>query len=432
VVVGGRGDVVALAMQRDGKIVVVANGDPNTGEGPSGLVRYTAKGGLDRSFGKGGVALRAFGIDSYTFDAMIQADGRIVSAGYGGPDYVFALARHLVDGRLDQTFGRGGKVLTGFGLGSLTDANALALQADGKIVAAGDHQGGARWSFVLARYMPNGKMDATFGSGGDVLTGFESGATLDASDVGFYFVGAYASDVAVEGDGRIVAAGSTAARPKHPSRFALARYLPDGRLDPGFGTAGKVLTGFGQKRYATLGAIAIQPDGKIIAVGSEGYGSFGRLALVRYTPAGRLDPSFGRGGMVVTSFGPKTSAGFSSASFSRPDDPPAGLALALQGDGKIVVAGTDSMLRSGAGEPEGFALARFLPSGRLDTSFGNGGRVLTRLDLTFGSAVMVEPDGSILVGGGKIVGRPIGVGERKIVLARYLPNGRLDPSFGAG
>lgn len=391
VVVGGSGSVDAIAVQRDGK-VVVANSDAGS---VFGLVRYTAGGGLDGSFGKSGVVLTAVGTESHNFDMVIQADGRIVSAGYGGPT-TFALTRHLVDGRLDQSFGRGGKVVTSFGpISSIADANALAIQADGKIVAAGDYSVDVPESFALARYMPNGKLDATFGSGGKVLTGFRSGSNG-------------AKDVAIDGEGRIVAAGST----------ALVRYLPDGGLDPGFGTAGKVLTGFGPKRNVTLGAIAIQPDGKIIAVGESGdYGSGGRFVLIRYTPAGHLDPSFGRRGEVVTALGPKTSAGAQ--------------AVVLQPDGKIVAAGTLALLdqtrknfRGDAVTLSDIALVRYLPDGRLDPTFGKAGTVITNVGpFDSASAIALQPNGNIVVGCGE---------SGKIALAGYLPNGRLDPSFGGG
>jgi uncharacterized delta-60 repeat protein len=174
-------------------------------------------------------------------------------------------------------FGTAGKVRTDFGGDDI--ANALAIQPDGKIIAAG-RTGSA---FALARYTRDGRLDRRFGSGGKVVTDFGAPAGKDAllSPHG-------AAAVAIQGDGKIVAAGGRG------SNFALARYLPDGRLDPTFGEGGKVVTDvrahpnqFDAYWERGANAVAIQPDGKIIAAGA-GPRDF---ALARYTREGRLDRS---------------------------------------------------------------------------------------------------------------------------------------------
>ena len=152
--------------------------------------------------------------------------------------------------------------------------------------------------------------------------------------------------------------------------FALARYTPDGSPDPSFGSGGTVSTDFHYGEDAAL-AVAIQADGKPVAVGrtdAEGghpIGTIGEdVALARYTAGGRLDASFGRGGKAVTSFDPngKYYSGFSAAS-----------GVVIQPDGRIVAAG----YHAPGVQPRDFLLLRYTAQGRLDGSFGTGGKVTT-------------------------------------------------------
>jgi len=199
----------------------------------------------------------------------IQKDGKVVVAGLSRRSYTafdsdrFALVRYTTKGHLDARFGRDGRVLTT--LQHPSSANAVAIQSDGRIVAAGGLVGG----FELARYTRGGDLDASFGGGGRVVTGFGLGKKAFMS----------ARALAVQRDGKIVAVGS--------SHFALARYLPNSKLDPTFGHGGKVLT-----RFYGDGAIAvaIQSDGKIVVSGGS--------RIVRYTARGKLDSGFGKGGVV--------------------------------------------------------------------------------------------------------------------------------------
>ena len=177
-------------------------------------------------------------------------------------DTKFALARYNSDGTLDATFGVDGKVMTDFTSG-VDSANGVAIQADGKIVVVGpagsyDRNQG-RTKFALARYNSDGTLDATFGGDGKVMTDFTSGGTD-------------ATGVAIQADGKIVAVGvaaapaDVAADSTRHSRFALARYNSDGTLDASFGVNGKVMTDFCARGDAANG-VAIQADGKIVAVG---------------------------------------------------------------------------------------------------------------------------------------------------------------------
>jgi uncharacterized delta-60 repeat protein len=371
-------------------IVVVATATACGGAGPAG---ERPSGG----FGRGGKVLTAVGSESALADIAIQDDGKIVAAGYNDV-FSFALARFNGDGGLDQSFGRRGKLVNGFGSMSVAldpAASAVAVQRDGRIVAAGETGESPHNRFALARYTPDGNLDPTFGRGGKVQTAVGSESQ--------------ASDVAIQDDGKIVAAGSNGL--DDAGEFALARYTPDGNLDPTFGTSSKVLTGFGPKRRASASAVAIQRDGKIIAVGSSSRDQ-SDFALARYLSGGGLDPSFGKGGKVLTAFGSQRS------DFARD--------VAPQADGKIVAAGSSCTWPSGQDYDCDFALARYLSDGRLDKSFGKGGKLLT----AFGSQTPDYLAGIDIQADGKIVAA--GESRGKFALAHYTADGRLDPSFGDG
>jgi uncharacterized delta-60 repeat protein len=382
---GGRRDVInAMAIQSDGKIVVAGPSEP-FGEATSdfALARYNLDGSLDLTFNGTGTVLTDFcGSLCDSRDGLyalaIQSDGKIVAA--GGSDASsypsdFALARYNPDGTLDPTFNATGKVLTDFS-GGRDDAYAVAIQSDGKIVAAGsaeDASGGC-CDFALARYNPDGTLDPTFNATGKVLTDFSGPGGHDI-----------ASSMAIQSDGKIVAAGT-----------ALARYNPDGTLDPTFNATG-VLTHFGAS------ALAIQSDGKIVTAGSATANGSSDFALARYNPDGTLDPKFNGTGVVLTDFNGGSGDG-------------AG-ALAIQSDGKIVAAG-----RSDANGSIDFALARYTTRGRLDRRFGANGKVLTDITgsggLDVALALAIQSDGKIVAAG---TSHPSGEENSDFVLARYLP-----------
>jgi uncharacterized delta-60 repeat protein len=165
-------------------------------------------------------------------------------------------------------------VTTNFSGGSGEEAHAVAVQGDGKIVAVGASNG----DFAVARYNPDGTLDTGFGTGGIVTTDFEGG-----DDV--------AHAVAVQGDGRIVVTGSEVTPPINAPNFALARYNSDGTLDTTFGPGGKVTTDFGTIDEAH--AVAIQDDGKIVAAGWAGSDPLGLFdfGLARYSQDGSPDPT---------------------------------------------------------------------------------------------------------------------------------------------
>ena len=198
-------------------------------------------------------------------------------------------------GTLDASFGTGGKVTTDFA-GSGDGAGAIAVQPDGKLVAAGAATINGQADFALARYNSNGTLDTGFGTDGRVTTDFG----------GRYEV---ARSVALQWDGKIVVAGGSVIGLFND--FAVARYLSDGTLDASFGTGGKVITKFENRPdgmapgevSADAKSVAVQPDGKIVVAGYANIEGEEDFALVRYNANGTLDATFGSGGKVITDFG---------------------------------------------------------------------------------------------------------------------------------
>jgi uncharacterized delta-60 repeat protein len=287
-------------------------------------------------------------VGAFARAVTIEPDGKLLASGMASVGSLVsvrihpALARYGADGRLDPGFGDGGRIVATEWFGSNYAAPALARQPDGKVIVAGDAVAADSIVFRLARYLPDGRIDATFGDGGITTTIVTFG--LDPpTKPGFVEGGAFA--LALQRDGRLVAAGAAPAI-HGAAVFALVRYLPDGNLDHTFGTGGTVTTDFGAGSVAF--AVALQPDGKIVAAGTDGNA---RFAVARYLRDGRLDPAFGVDGKVITAFG---SQGV--------------LAVALQPDGKLIAVGTADL-----GDRDAFALARYLADGRLDPSFGDGG-----------------------------------------------------------
>ena len=289
-------------------------------------------------------------------------------------------------GYLDTDFGAQGMVITP--IGSDAEAYAAALQADGKIVVAGTSTEG---HFTLTRYQADGSLDDGFGVNGI--------STTNVGKAGR----AYA--LAIQPDGKIVVAGFSTGIAGDD--FALARYLPDGSLDPDFGTNGMQTTNL--NFYDGANSIVIQPDGKIMIAGTTLIETKQVFALTRYHSNGQLDMEFGVGGKVTT----QTSTWGDGAN-----------ALALQADGKIVVGGF-----SFSGFDYDFALARYHTDGSLDADFGTDGILST----DFGGSedaiysIALQSDGKIVAAGFS----DDGSGD-DFALARYQADGSLDESFHAG
>lgn len=245
----------ALALQPDGKIVV-AGYSYEGNRARFTLARLNPDGSLDATFGTAGRVTTEIGDFAAAYALVLQPDGRLVAAGSSstGARTEFALARYNRDGSLDSSFGTGGIVTTPIGPRS-DNAYSVAVQPDGKIVAAGESERGAdssRYDFALARYHANGSLDLEFGTGGKATAGF------DTESYGYALV--------VQPNGKIVLAGPSY-RPDDADHraFALARFNRNGTLDTGFATGGKVRTPIGADSPAT--ALVLQPDGKLLAAG---------------------------------------------------------------------------------------------------------------------------------------------------------------------
>jgi uncharacterized delta-60 repeat protein len=409
----------ALIQPWDGKILAAGMAHtPNKSGAFTGMsvTRYNADGSLDTSFGSGGTALafntqadnRLTGSALYPRTGPDTADyGKIVVAGWTSVTISkkatqtgFGVARFNANGTLDTTFGSGGQVTTAFAVGPRADypRGGVVIQSDGKIVVAGDsnsHNG-----FELARYNTNGTLDASFGSGGKVVTSFAQYSSLEAATL------------LLQPNGKLIVVGDdNYSNQAAPADWVLARYNSDGSVDTFFGNNGvatTVLPGEVGSQFWNGQSAALYPsvgtsnDGKIVVVGDNG-----EWELARFNPDGSPDTSFGpnHDGKVVSQL--------SSSAVS----------VALDTSGRMLVVGTGNAQNS-------TQVARFNLDGTLDTTFGSGGFV----NQTFGTSsqgdgIAVYPnagtanDGKIIV-----VGVTSNGTKNNILVARYLPS---EPEIGS-
>ncbi|MDP9295263.1 MAG: hypothetical protein M3O88_01030 [Actinomycetota bacterium] len=304
-------------------------------------------------------------------------------------------------GDLDRSFGHDGVAVTDVLHGAFDTAYGTAQQSNGKIVVAGTVETNAGQRFCVLRYRTNGKLDRSFGGDGRVTTSF--GGSFQQ-----------ARDVAIQ-EGKIVVAG-TAYASGRPA-FALARYLPDGTLDPGFGSSGRVLAHISAGSVDSASALLVLPSGDLIVAGStlSPTSTPSDFAVARFDANGELISSFGGDGTVTVDFGGR-------------DDRAA--ALTRTAGGGIVLAGSSEV--DGSSD---FALAELHPNGDPVPVFGTGGIVRT----TFGGVdpmpaealdVVTLPSGKVIAVGSVFVG-PM-TREHDAALARYRSDGSLDPTFGSG
>ncbi len=274
--------IYSIFIQPDGKIVV--SGDSRISS-PSAYVfaaaRYNSDGSLDQSFGDQGFTKIQCGSACFSTSMAVQPDGKIIIGGHGnGTMY---LTRLKSNGTIDSTFSQNGIMSHHMGFFD-SRIHDIAVQPDGKIVATGYiafEGGGANESYFIARYLPNGVLDTSFAINGVLHDKFNGSNSKGNS-------------IALQPDGKIVIGAYSA------SKWCLARYHSDGMLDPAFDFDGKISTQIPQ-RYAGLRALAIQPDGKIISTGSStATNSNGEFTTVRYNSDGSLDTSFGDAGIKIT------------------------------------------------------------------------------------------------------------------------------------
>jgi uncharacterized delta-60 repeat protein len=366
-------------------------------------------GDLDTTFGSGGKKTVNFGGIDAARAVLVQANGRVLAAGGGGPASSFCVVRlRAANGTLDPTFGSGGKRVIDFG----TDDESVygaALQPDGRIVLAGD----SRLQPAVVRLKANGALDTSFdGDGrklfswgaigrvtavvvapnGKLLLGGFSGpeggniqvarlnangaldTTFGASGIAAVDFGAteFGEALARQTDGRILVAGRSSA-----TGAVVARLRASGVLDPDFGSGGRVtLPGGG-----SASAVLVQPDRNIVVAGN--FSGSATMTVTRLKPDGSLDATFGSAGTTAVSFG----------SLANPLG-----GAALQTNGKIVIAGYTQ-------DGEDVAVARLAADGSLDPTFGAGGKATVDFGTaTFGNAVAMAPNGRIVVAGQKTGG----------------------------
>ena len=363
-------------------------------------------GSLDTSFGAGGTVTTSidngsdgdYGGDEI-YAVSLQSDGKIIVAGGAGTSSWYLqriVARYNTDGSLDTSFGSGGSVLHGDeGTGNVFLASVV--QPDDKIVAVGRYKD----KFTVSRYLIDGSLDSDFGVGGIVNTD----VVEHNEDNAFA--------VTLQSDGKIIVGGNTYdnSQVPHSMNFALVRYNYDGSLDTSFGTNGKVVTDFYGQQDG-IHALAVQPDGRILAAGFNFQGNERRnFAIARYTYNGSLDTSFGTGGKVATDL---ISDGW--------DTPQSGEeeihSIFVLNDGKILVGGSTN---SGGQQ---LALAKYHVDGSLDSSFGNNGIVKT--EALTKTAIALQDDGKIVATG--FTSKP-GLGNG-FGVARFNSDGSLDTGFG--
>ena len=361
---------------------------------------------LDPSFDGDGIVTTDHGEFEQFNDIAIQPDGKIVAAGHSGifhgstqEPLSMMIARYNADGSLDATFGSGGIVTTD--IGTYAKAWTVAIQADGKILIGGRSGSIFEADFTLVRYNPNGSLDTSFGTGGIVITSFGAFSQIE--------------DVAIQPDGKIVVTGDAPSFGTSTSLsiFTMARYNTDGSLDATFdgdGVSQAVPDGFPLSPAIVPQAMALQADQKIAVAGFCVIDSSLKFCVSRYNSNGLLDNTFDSDGLVMTDFD-SSFGGFAND-------------LSIQPDNKIVASGQSF-------SPSGVipALARYNPNGSLDTSFDSDGRV------TMPNSVQFESTAFALQSNGKmvIVGRDFSLlFNSAIAVACFNSDGSMDETFGSG
>lgn len=392
---GQRGIATALAVQPDGKIIAAGYSFFSSTGSPQSMavVRYTSNGTLDNSFDGDGRAFIDLAASGSRANAVaLQADGKIVLGGLlresVGTVSDFALARLNADGTLDNSFDGDGKLTTDFS-GTTTNVIGLGLQADGKIVAAGNSIQGTSRDIAMARYNADGSLDTSFDGDGKLTT-----------DIGDDLVGG----MRIQSDGKIMVCGQSIPPSNLLIAFMSVRYNSDGSLDTGYNGTGKVTTEI-PDRVSRANAVFIRTDNKVVLAGHTNNFTVSDFAVLRYQSNGQPDTTFDGDGVAVVEPG-------NSADWLQE--------MAVQPDGKIVAAGY-----SYSASQQNMTVARFLPNGALDTNFGTQGSatyMIPGFD-TYANEVIVQPDGKILVSVGSYF---LG----KFYTLRYNPDGTPDASFG--
>jgi uncharacterized delta-60 repeat protein len=360
----------AVAIQPDGRIIAVGRA-AGAGGSDFAVARYNPDGSPDPTFDTDGITTTSIGAEDEAWALAVQADGKIIAAGYSFN--ATALVRYNVDGSLDPSFDTDGVVTTPCSAGGPCQALSVAVQTDGEIVVAGYSAGAGGNTFALARYDASGSLDSSF-DGDGLVSGLGPSSP------------AYAYAIAIQSDNKIVVGGTASG-----NGFALVRYNADGSLDATVTTP--INPGAGV--YEKINAIAIQPDNKIVVAGQTSGGTNADFTLARYNSNLSLDSTFDTDGVVRTPIG--------WDDYAR--------AVAIQAGGRIVAAGDTS----NGGSPS-FALVLYNSNGSIDTTFDADGIVTTPIDTqASANAVSIQPNGRIVAAGWTSDGA-----NQQFALARYV------------
>lgn len=401
-----------IAIDSGGRVVLAgpARDPANRAKTYYGLMRLTSNGAVDTGFGNGGAVVLAVGpVASNVTSVKIDAVGRIVASGYSDSSTngnvsgsYFSAIRLNSDGTLDTNFGTGGGVMVSVGTNPEDNAfsYALSIDANGKVVIAGYNSSHLtlRHTIALVRLNYDGTPDASFGSNGRLSF---AAATGDA-DV---------NALVIDSSGSLVVAGNIY-NSFGSDDFLIARFSPSGGADASFGAAGVVALDIGNGS-SQVNAIVQQGDGRLVLAGHCDCGSTGAATVARLGSTGAMDASFGNNGKQVVSFGANRSIG---------------KAVAVQGDAKVVIAGT----YYSSGTMNDFAIARLNADGTLDGNFGASGKLVIDVggNDDQASAVGIDGNGGILVAGTSQIVLPDGSSPVRLSLIRLNPSGTLDTGFG--
>jgi uncharacterized delta-60 repeat protein len=390
--------LTAIAVQPDGKIVAAGRAEEHTTESKLILMRLNHNGTLDSSFADSGILRTQFPAGNALHSTLlIQPDGKILItlrdfyAPVSKPSSDFIVLRFNADGSLDNSFGINGKATADFS-GAKDVSQTMALQADGKIVVAGGTSL-SNSSFALARFNPDGTLDNTFNTSGQVVTNFPG-------------VGNTISAISIESNGKIVVAATVGT--SKDTDIRLARYNSDGSLDSSFGMDGSVTTDL--DNYEETKSLLVQADGKLLVVGTKfpAYLEYTQsdIFIVRYNSDGSLDKSFGEAGKIITDFGKYEDV----------------YAATLQADGKFVIAGawgTGHHTRTYS--LSDFLAVRYNPDGTFDKDFGDNGKISTDFGrVEIARDVAVDKDGNIILAGYTGEWTFDGFDQSDFAFARYI------------
>jgi uncharacterized delta-60 repeat protein len=391
---------------------------------------HAADGDLDPSFGDGGFRVAGIldGSSNLPAGAAVQPDGKIVICSSQGTTALdFFVARFTADGAIDTSFSFDGHTTIDFG-GNDDNCSGVVVQADGKIVVSGTTRppSDANGDFAIARLNSDGTLDtAGFGVG--------TGKTVVAFDLGGNNADA-ANAIALRPNGRIVVAGS-AETGVNGLDFAFLQLNTDGSRDTGFNLTGRLTVGFDlaastNKNDQTM-QLAIDAGGRIVAAGAADNGPGGLdMAVLRLLPSGLPDADFSADGRATLAFD------LGGANGSNHDQV---IGMTIDRQERIVLVGTTDSSTTSATVPNSanpdMAIARLLPDGSPDMSFGIGGKSVVAFDLApngtdYGIGVLEQSNGRLLIAGTSL-GLQAPPAFEYATLVRLLPDGSPDPTFGS-